>query len=88
MERDSRYAKSCKGPSSREIKIIMQQYLPMKVKDPGSFCLEINFANKQTARGLLDLGASCSIMPFSIYKKIGDLKLKPSNAHLKMADKS
>ena len=29
-----------------------------------------------------------ALCPFSIYKKIGTLKLKPSNAHLKMADKS
>ena len=88
METDPRYAKFCKGPSSREIEILMQQYLPVKRKDPGSFSLEIIFANKHTARGLIDLGASCSIMPFSIYKKIGALKLKPSYAYLKMADKT
>ena len=66
----------------------MRQYVPMKTEDPGSFCLEVNFANKQTAQGLLDLGASWSIMPFSIYKKIGTPKLNRSNAYLRMADKT
>ena len=43
------YAKHYKGPSSREIERLMQHYLPTKRDDPGSFSLEIIFANKQTA---------------------------------------
>ena len=88
METDPRYAKFCKGPSSHETKVIMRQYLPMKMRDPGGFNLEVIFANKHTTKGQIDLGSSCSIMPFSIYKKIGALKLIPCNAHLRMADQS
>ena len=86
MERDPKYAKLCMGPSSREIKTIMRRYVPMKAKDPGRFFLDVNFANKHIAEGVVDLGASCSIMPFSIYKKIGTPKLNQSNAYLRMAD--
>ena len=66
----------------------MQHYLPVKRDDPGSFGLEVTFANKQTARGLIDLGASFNIMPYSIYKKMGIGELQPSKTKLKMADKS
>ena len=68
MERDPKYAKMCKGPSSREVELIMQQYVPMKEEDPGSLYLDINFANGYTDQGLIDLGSSCNIMPFSIYE--------------------
>ena len=66
----------------------MQHYLPLKRDDLGSFSLEITFANKQIARGLIDLGASCNVMPYSIYKRIGVGELQPSKTKLKMADKS
>ena len=86
MEKDPRYAKMCNGPSSREVESIMQQYVPTKEEDPGSLYLDVNFANGYTDKGLLDLGSSCNIMPFSIYKKIGSPKLKTSKAYVRMND--
>ena len=88
MEKDPKYAKLCKGPPSREIETVIQQYVPRKAEDPGRFVLHINFANKHVAEGVVDLGASCNIMPLSIYKKIGTPRLKPSNAYLGMAEKT
>ena len=88
VEMVPQYAKHYKGPSRKEIERLMQHYLPTKRDDPGSFSLEIIFANKQTAKGLIDIGTSCNVMPYSIYKKIGVEELQPSKANLKMADKS
>ena len=84
MEKDPKYVK--KGPSSRDVELLMQQYVPEKAADPGSLFLEINFANGYTSQGLIDFGASCSIMPLSIYQKAGLPKLKSSNAYLTRMD--
>jgi len=50
MEKDPKYVK--KGPSSRDVELLMQQYVPEKAADPGSLFLEINFANGYTSQGV------------------------------------
>ena len=86
MEKDPKYTKKGKGPSSEEVESIIQQYVPAKEEDPGSISIDINFANGYTDQGLIDMGSGYNIMPLSIYNKIGTPKLKSSNAYLKMAD--
>ena len=43
--------------------------LPVKVKDPGQFILPVEFEGREELRGLVDLGSSISLMPFSLFKK-------------------
>ncbi|XP_016579040.2 uncharacterized protein LOC107876687 [Capsicum annuum] len=49
----------------------IQNKLPTKLKDPGSFTLQINFGQTIYARGLCYLGASINLMPTPWYRKMG-----------------
>ena len=61
---------------------------PLKMKDPGSFMVNISIGGKDTARAMLDLGASTNIMPYSIYLRLGLGKLKSTPMTLQLADGS
>nr|GEY33458.1 hypothetical protein [Tanacetum cinerariifolium] len=45
--------------------------LPPKEKDPGSFVLPCIIGNTMVSNALADLRASISVMPFSMFKRIG-----------------
>ena len=46
---------------------VLQQSLPPKLKDPGSFNINITIGNKKQVKAMLDLGASINLMPYSLY---------------------
>ncbi|XP_014499594.1 uncharacterized protein LOC106760700 [Vigna radiata var. radiata] len=62
---------------------IIQKLLPPKFKDPGSFTIPCTIGKLA-----IDLGASINLMPLSMFKKIGELELKPTRMTLQLADKS
>ena len=49
----------------------IQNRLPKKLKDQGSFTVQITIGQNVNARGLCDLGASINLMPLSLYLKLG-----------------
>ncbi|GJR08322.1 putative reverse transcriptase domain-containing protein [Tanacetum coccineum] len=57
-----------------------------KKNDPGSFILPCSIGRLNFNNALADLGASISIMPFSMFKRLGIGKLKPINMVIEMAD--
>ncbi|XP_068475201.1 uncharacterized protein [Phaseolus vulgaris] len=61
---------------------IIQKSLPQKSRDPGSFTLPVTIGNLTVGKALLDLGASINLMPLSMLKKIGDVKVKPTRMTL------
>ena len=61
---------------------------PPKLKDPCCFTVPYVIGGTQFDRALCDIGASISLMPYSIYKKLNLEELKPINMCLSMADKS
>jgi len=67
---------------------ILQSKTPPKLKDPVSFSIPCTIGSDRIERALCDIGASVSVMPYSISKKLnlGDLKL--TNITLQMADRS
>ncbi|GJS06072.1 zinc knuckle CX2CX4HX4C containing protein [Tanacetum coccineum] len=65
---------------------LFQNHLPPKKQDPGSFILPCSIGKLDFKNALADLGASNSIMPFSMYKCLGIGKLKPINMLIEMAD--
>ena len=67
---------------------ILRNELPPKEKDPGSFTLPCLIGNLNVSNALADLGASISIMPYSMFKRLGIWKLKPIKMDIEMADKS
>ena len=56
----------------------MQHSLPKKLGDLGSFSIDVTFANKEEVRAMIDIGASCNLMPYSVYYRIGIGELKPA----------
>ncbi|AAF19229.1 Similar to Athila ORF 1 [Arabidopsis thaliana] len=68
--------------------IIQQKIIPKKLGDPGSFTLPCALGPLAFSKCLCDLGASVSLMPLPVAKKLGFNKYKPCNISLILADRS
>ncbi|GJZ94603.1 putative reverse transcriptase domain-containing protein [Tanacetum coccineum] len=62
--------------------------LPPKEKDPGSFVLPCIIGNTTVSNALAYLGASISVMPFPMFKRLGLGNPRPVNMVVEMADRS
>ncbi|XP_058006774.1 uncharacterized protein LOC131182141 [Hevea brasiliensis] len=71
-----------------ECSAILQNKLPPKLKDPGSFSIHCLIGNMNIDKTLCDLGASVSLMPLSICKKLDVGEFKPTTISLQLADRS
>ncbi|XP_042016265.1 uncharacterized protein LOC121764286 [Salvia splendens] len=67
---------------------IIQQKMPAKMKDPGSFNISCVIGNDRQTKALCDLGASINLMPLSFFRKLKFGVLKLTTFTLQMADKS
>ncbi|GJU07729.1 homeodomain-like protein [Tanacetum coccineum] len=67
---------------------ILQNELPPKEKDLGSFIPPCAIGTTTVSNTLVDLGVSISIMPFSLFKLPGLGNPKPINMVIEMADRS
>ncbi|GJS75680.1 retrovirus-related pol polyprotein from transposon TNT 1-94 [Tanacetum coccineum] len=68
--------------------VVLQNELPPKEKDPGSFVLPCVIGNTTVSNALADLGASISVMPFSMFKRLGLGNPRPVNMVIEMVDRS
>jgi hypothetical protein len=73
---------------TEECSAIIQQKLPQKKKDPGSFTIPCSIGNITVGRALCDLGASINLMPLSMMKRIPGAVAKPTKMQLSLADRS
>ncbi|WVY97116.1 hypothetical protein V8G54_029267 [Vigna mungo] len=73
---------------TEECSAIIQQKLPPKLKDPGSFVIPCEIGNITVGKALCDLGASINLMPLSIFKRLGIGEVKPTMITLQLADRS
>ncbi|XP_031095140.1 uncharacterized protein LOC115999430 [Ipomoea triloba] len=62
--------------------------LPPKLKDPGSFAIPCIIGGFVVGGALCDLGASVSLMPYSMCKRLNLGEPKPTTMTLQMADHS
>ncbi|XP_021759104.1 uncharacterized protein LOC110723998 [Chenopodium quinoa] len=67
---------------------IIMNKMPPKLKDPGNFSIPCAINKMQIDNALCDLGASVSIMPYSVYQRLELGELLPSNITLQLADRS
>ena len=74
--------------ASAAVNSVLQQHLPPKLKDPGSFNINITIGNGDVVKAMLDLGASINLMPYSIYAQLGLGELKDTSMTLQLADRS
>ena len=71
-----------------ECSAIIQNDMPPKLKDPGSFSIPCNIGKFVIHKALCDLGASISVMPLSICKKLEMGELRPTKMFVQLADRS
>ncbi|GJR26628.1 hypothetical protein Tco_1102860 [Tanacetum coccineum] len=68
--------------------VTRQNRLPPKETDPGSFIIPFIIGNHFMSNALADLGASISIMPYSLFKRLELGSLKAIKMTIEMADRS
>ncbi|XP_019229041.1 PREDICTED: uncharacterized protein LOC109210126 [Nicotiana attenuata] len=66
----------------------IQGKLPQKLKDPGSFTIQIWIGKHAVGRALCDLGASINLMPLSVFRQLGLGEPRPTTVILQLADRS
>lgn len=68
--------------------IIQRKVIQKKLGDPGSFTLPCSLGPLAFNNCLCDLGASVSLMPLSVARRLGFEKFKPCKISLVLADRS
>ncbi|CAM8940330.1 unnamed protein product [Rhodiola kirilowii] len=71
-----------------ECSAIVQSPMPKKMQDNGSFSIPISLGKIEIDRALCDLGASISLIPYSLFEQIDVGELHPTTISLKLADRS
>nr|GEW98339.1 reverse transcriptase domain-containing protein [Tanacetum cinerariifolium] len=67
---------------------MIQNKVPPKLGDPGSFLIPCNFNKTFSCNTLSDLGASINLMPYSLYAKLSLETIKPTKMSVRLADRS
>ncbi|GJT31364.1 reverse transcriptase domain-containing protein [Tanacetum coccineum] len=73
---------------SNESLAMIQNKVPPKLGDPGSFLIPCNFNKTFSCNALADLGASINLMPSSLHAKLSLETLKPTKISVRLADRS
>ncbi|GJU18055.1 reverse transcriptase domain-containing protein [Tanacetum coccineum] len=71
---------------SDESSAMIQNKVPPKLGDPGSFLIPCNFNKTFSCNALADLGASINLMPYSLYAKLSLETLKPTKMSVRLAE--
>src|ERR1044072_3462491 len=73
---------------TEEASAIIQKRGQLKVKDPGKFMLPVEFEDKELSSGLTDLGPSVSILPLSMFERLGIGDVKSTRMQWQLANGS
>ncbi|XP_074288612.1 uncharacterized protein LOC141613769 [Silene latifolia] len=73
---------------TEECSALLQSKSPPKLKDPGSFTIPCTIGTHVIDKALCDLGASVSVIPYSVCEKLNMGHLKVTNVTLQMADRT
>ena len=73
---------------SEECSAVLQNKLPTKMTDPGSFTIPCLIGNLSVSNALADLGASINLMPYAVFSKLGIGEPKPTRMSIQLADRS
>ncbi|GJV24056.1 reverse transcriptase domain-containing protein, partial [Tanacetum coccineum] len=83
-----RLEEACKTIMNKRCSAVLLNKLPSKEKDPGSFTIPCNIGQLHIDNALADLGASISLMPYMMYKKLGLGEPNATRMSLELADSS
>ncbi|KAK5785997.1 hypothetical protein PVK06_040621 [Gossypium arboreum] len=73
---------------NEECSAILQNKLPTKLKDPGSFTIPCLIGSLNVEKALADLGASINLMPYKMFKQLGLGEPKPTMMSIQLVDRS
>ena len=73
---------------TEQVSAIIECKTSVKYKDPGCPTISVNIGGTCVEKALLDLGASVNLLPFSMYKQLGQGELKPTTITLSLTDRS
>ncbi|GKE40457.1 reverse transcriptase domain-containing protein [Tanacetum coccineum] len=73
---------------SDESSAMIQNKVPPKLEDLGSFLIPCTFGKTFSCNALADLGARINLMPYSLYAKQSLKTLKPTKMSVRLADRS
>ena len=71
---------------TKECSAFLQNKLPSKLKDSGSFTIPYNIGESYYGKALCDLGASINLMPKSTFKMLGIREVRLTTVTLQLAD--
>ncbi|GJW10986.1 reverse transcriptase domain-containing protein [Tanacetum coccineum] len=84
----TRLEEACTVTMNERYSVVLLNKLPLKEKDPESFTIPCDIGNLHINNALPDLRASISLMPYSMYEKLGLGKPKPTRMSLELAYRS
>ncbi|GKD38542.1 reverse transcriptase domain-containing protein [Tanacetum coccineum] len=83
----ARLEEACTVTINERCSAVLLNKLPSKEKDPGSFTIPYDIGYLHINNVLADLGASISLMPYTMYEKLGLGEPKPTRMSLELADR-
>ncbi|XP_021975446.1 uncharacterized protein LOC110870571 [Helianthus annuus] len=73
---------------SEECSAVLQNRLPKKMTDPGSFTIPCLIGDLSVSNALADLGASINLIPYAVFAKLKLGEPSPTRMSLQLADRS
>ncbi|XP_076940652.1 uncharacterized protein LOC143609885 [Bidens hawaiensis] len=73
---------------NEECSVVLQNKLPTKKTDPGSFTIPCLIGDLFVSNALADLGASINLMPYAVFSKLGLGEPKPTHMSIQLDDRS
>ncbi|GJZ19956.1 reverse transcriptase domain-containing protein [Tanacetum coccineum] len=83
----ARLEEACEINMNKRCSAVLLNKLPSKEKDPGSFTIPCDIGQLHIDNALADLGASISLMPYTMYKKHDLEEPKATRMSLELADR-
>ncbi|GJR86734.1 reverse transcriptase domain-containing protein [Tanacetum coccineum] len=84
----ARLEEACTITMNERCSTVLLNKLPSKEKDPGSFTIPYDIGQLHIDNALADLGASISLMPYTMYEKLGLGEPKATRMSLELGDRS
>ncbi|GJT93387.1 DNA-directed DNA polymerase [Tanacetum coccineum] len=84
----ARLEETCTITMNERCSTVLLNKLPSKEKYPGSFTIPYDIGQLHNNNALADLGASISLMPYTMYEKLGLGEPKATRMSLELADRS
>ncbi|GJS80528.1 DNA-directed DNA polymerase [Tanacetum coccineum] len=88
LSNKTRLEEACTVTMNERCSAVLLNKLPSKEKDPGSFTIPCDIGNLHIDNALADLVTSISLMPYTMYEKLGLGEPKPMRMSLELADRS